>query len=317
VPQTRFSRAFVIGAYNPNGGTYMAYHVGRILQLDFSIEAVAVNTKNETADNGVLRYDLRMPTISVEDLSRTITDSDLLIVNPSFSNYSFGWKLPGFKISYVQNFATYTLLDCRYDHYVAVSEFVKSFLQSVYAIDAPVIPAFINVDQIPPASDWKSRPQFKVLPYRKGLVNLWDLSFDRLREILNERGCKLTFEEPLFSGRYMPQSELFEKIGRYRYLLMLSPAEGFPLVPLEAMGMGTVMIGYDGFGGRHYMQPGINCAVAPYAQIERVAEHLISLSVSPERGLAMSLRGRETAKRYTYDAFRQRWIEELSRIVVS
>lgn len=312
--KTKFSRAFVVGAYVPNGGTHMAYHVGRILHLDFGIEAVSVTVGDERADNGVHTYDLRMPTISIEDLGRTITDDDILIVNPSFSNFLFGWKLSGLKISYVQNFATYTILDRRFDHYVAVSQFVQQFLRAVYAIDAPVIPAFINLDRLPAVGEWKSRPEFTVLPYQKGIQEIWDVSYRRLQELVKARKPAVVFAEPAFGGRYLPQPELLSTIGKYRYLLLLSVAEGFPLVPLEAMALGTVVVGYDGFGGRHYFQPGVNCAVAPYAEIEQVAELLIDAVNWPEKALAMSERGRQTATQYSYSAFRQNWLNEFGRI---
>ena len=266
----------------------MAYHLGRILHYDFGVEAISVVVGNEHIDNGVHIYDLRMPSITLEDLSRTITDSDILIVNPSFSNHLFGWKLPGFKISYVQGFATYTLLDRKLDHYVAVSQYVQGFLRAVYGMEAPVIPAFINLDKIPSTAQWESRPQFSVLPYEKGIPEIWDISYRRLKELVKARGCEVQFEEPICQGRFIPQSELLAKIGAYRYLLMLSAAEGFPLVPLEAMAMGTVFVGYDGFGGRHYMRSGVNCAVAPYAEIEQVAELLVSLLNSQQAGLDIS-----------------------------
>jgi len=293
----------------------MAYHLGRILHLDFGIEAISVKVGNEHVDHGVFTYDLLIPTISIDDLSRTITDEDILIVNPSFSNLLLGWKLPGFKISYVQGFTTYTILDRKFNHYVAVSQFVQQFLRAVYAIDAPVIPAFIHVDKIPVTGDWTSRPEGIVLPYQKGIPEIWDVSYRRLQELVKARKSAIVFAEPIFGGRFRPQSELLSIIGKYRYLLLLSAAEGLPLVPLEAMAMGTVVVGYDGFGGRHYLRPGVNCAVAPYADIEQVAELLIDALNSPAKTFAMSENARETAMQYSYSAFRQNWLREFSRIL--
>jgi Glycosyl transferases group 1 len=293
----------------------MAYHLGRILHYDFGLEAISVRVGDENIDNGVHDYDLRMPVITVDDLSRTITDNDILIVNPSFSKHLFGWKFSGFKISYVQGFTTYTVLDRRLDHYVAVSDHVQNFLRAMYGIEAPVIPAFINLDGIPNAPNWEHRPQFDVLPYEKGIAEIWDISYRRLKELVETRGCEVRFKETIFRHRFIRQSQLFAKIGTYRYLLMLSAAEGFPLVPLEAMAMGTVVIGYDGFGGRHYMRPRVNCAVAPYADIEQVADLLTSLLKSPKDGLAISNRARETAKQYSYSTFRKRWFAEFCRIL--
>jgi hypothetical protein len=309
---SRFRRAFVVGAYLPNGGTLMAYHLGRILERDFGIPAIAVRMSDETADQGIHAYDLRMPLVSREQMEQQICDSDILIVNPSFSVCQFGWRLPGFKISYVQDFKTFALLDRKFDHYVAVSDFVGQFLRTVYDLDVCVIPPFINLEQLPPSPDWTQRPETVVLPYRKGIPEIWDLSFQRLREILAVRAPHITLGNPI-PANGIPHPKLLAQVGAARYFLTLSAAEGFGLVPLEAMAMGATVIGYDGFGGRQYMRPNENCAVAPYPQIEDVAELLITAVNDPARSAEMARRGRETATRYSYSAFRQAWIEEFSR----
>lgn len=303
-------RAFVVGAYLPNGGTLMAYHVGRILEQEFAFRAIAVAVGDETADHGIHDYDLRMPLMPLAQMEREIGADDVLIVNPSFSSHQFGWRLPGFKISYVQGFSTYALLDARLDHFVAASGFVRDFLRTVYAIDARVIAPFVDVDRMPPARPWAQRPAGVVLPYRKGIPEVWEQSWRHLRRIVAERAPQIELAEPL-AGAGLPQRELFARIGSVRHLLTLSAAEGFGLVPLEAMAMGTQVIGYDGFGGRDYMRPGVNCAVAPYPQIERVAQMLIDAVADPERSGEIANAGRETAQGYSYAAFRRAWIEEL------
>lgn len=308
----QFRRVFVIGAYLPNGGTLMAYHLGRILERDFGIAAIAVGVGDETADHGIHAYDLAMPLVSREQMEREIGDDDILIVNPSFSVCQFGWRLPGFKISYVQDFKTFALLDRKFDHYVAVSDFVGQFLHTVYDLDVRVIPPFINLDRLPDALDWEQRPGTVVLPYAKGMPEIWDLSWQRLREILAARAPYIILAEPIPASG-IPQPELLSRIGAARYFLTLSAAEGFGLVPLEAMAMGTTVIGYDGFGGRQYMRPNENCAVAPYPEIEHVAELLIAAVNDPARSAEMANHGRETAAYYSYAAFRQAWIAEFSR----
>src|ERR1700761_102609 len=182
-----FDRVFVIGAYLPNGGTLMAYHIGRILERDFGIRAIAVTLGSEGFDDGIHAYDLRMPAMTVAELEVQITPRDLIVVNPSFSSHQFGWRLPGTKLSYVQDFKTFALLDRKIDHYVAVSDFVRDFLRTVYALDAPVIPPFIDLDAMPSASPWSDRPTSRVLPYRKGMPEVWDLSFARLRAVVSAK----------------------------------------------------------------------------------------------------------------------------------
>jgi len=314
MPGAKFQRVFVVGAYLPNGGTWMAYQLGRILQRDFGIPAFAVTLGDENADNGVHEYDLRMPAVAVADMERQITAHDLLLVNPSFSPYQFGWRLPGFKISYVQDFKTFTLLDRKFDHYVAVSDFVRDFLHTVYGLEVAVIPPYIDTGSATAAPAWHARPPHEVLPYRKGMPEVWDVSFARVRELLARRAPQIVLSEPL-PGSGIAHRELLARIGSVRYLLMLSAAEGFGLVPVEAMALGTIVAGYDAFGGRHYMRTGENCLVAPYPEIERVVDALIAVIDAPDRGAALVEAGRATAAQYSYAAFRTRWMAEFSRVL--
>jgi hypothetical protein len=66
--ESRVRRAFVLGAHLPNGGTYMAYHLGKILQEEFSFAAHAVSVGGEKSDNGIQTYDLEMQSISVDEM---------------------------------------------------------------------------------------------------------------------------------------------------------------------------------------------------------------------------------------------------------
>jgi glycosyltransferase involved in cell wall biosynthesis len=307
-------RAFVVGAYIPNGGTVMAYHLGRILEYDFGFRAIAVVTGNERADAGVHVYDLQMPSVSPEEMVRQATDDDVVIVNPSFSEQLFGWRSRGFKISYVQHFNTFPVLDLKLDHFVACSDFVAGYLRVVYGINPRVIPPFINLDRLPLAPRWWERPEAIVLPFRKGMPAAWNLSYLRLHELVTRRAPQIILAKPI-GGTLMPQHELLTRIAGVRYLLTLSAAEGFGLVPLEAMALGTVVIGYDGFGGRHYMRPDKNCAVAPYPEIERVCDLLLDAVSHPETSAAMAVKGQETAARYSYEAFRNAWIQEFSEVL--
>ena len=303
-----YRRAFIVGAYVPNGGTHMAYHVGRILERDFGIPAIAVTVGEERRDHGIHAYDLPMPQMPLAQMESEIGAADILIANPSFSSHQFGLRLPGFKLCYVQGFSTYALLDLKFDHFVAVSEFVAGFLRP-FGVDARVIPAFVDIGAAG-APDWSQRPANLVLPYRKGLPEIWEASFARVRELVAARAPEIIFAEPLADGG-LPHSNFLTRIGAVRHLLMLSAAEGFGLVALEAMALGTLVCGYDGFGGRQYMRPDRNCATAPYPDVELVAQRLVAAVREPLRAQTLAQRGLETAQQYSYAAFRHAWIEEL------
>jgi glycosyltransferase involved in cell wall biosynthesis len=312
MPSPRFDRVFVVGAYLPNGGTFMAYHLGRLLQRDFGVTAYGVTIADEKIDNGIHAYDVRMPNVSIAEMEKQVSDRDILIVNPSFSSHQFGWRLPGFKICYVQGFTTFTLLDGNFDCYVAVSDFVQHFLKTVYALDVEVIPPFIAADTFPSAPDWHERSATDVLCYGKGDANIVTLSLDRLRERMKASAPHVTISEPL-PAHGIAQRDLLAAIGKSRHFLTLSAGEGFGLVPLEAMALGTTVVGFDGFGGRHYMRSGHNCAVAAYPHIDRVADLLLDVIERPHYAAQLADAGRMTASEYSYERFRQRWIDRFAR----
>jgi Glycosyl transferases group 1 len=308
-------RVFVLGAYTPSGGAFMNYHLGRILERDFGVPSIAVmNRRWDNEVPGIFEYDLTMPIVSHDEFEQMITDEDFLIVGPSRSQRLYGWRLPGFKICYVQDFSTFRLLDQRLDHYVAVSDFVASFLRTTYGITPTVIPPFITIEGPRTVPAWLERPKTLVQPYTRKFPNIGKLSLLRLREILACRSPQVTMSKPIDGRLLMPHRNLLSRLGSSRYLLTLSPAEGFGLVALEAMALRTVVVGYDGFGGRHYMRPGVNCAVAPFPEIERVADFLIDLMESEDRGSLMAMRAYQTASQFTYMAFRNAWLGEFKNI---
>src|SRR6185437_4486691 len=94
-----------------------------------------------------------------------------------------------------------------------------------------------------------------------------------------------------------------------------SPAEGFGLVPLEAMSVGTAVVGLDSFGGRQYFRHMENCAVASYPNIEEVAAHLIMLCQQTKTAMAIAERGQETAGQYTYQRYSDAWTSYFTRTV--
>ncbi len=205
-PRTRRC-AFIVGAHIPNGGTYMAYHLGRILHLDFGFETLAVRVGEESSDNGIHRYEPRFSSVTIPEMEAQIGADDVLVCNPSFSSYMFGLRLPGLKISYVQGFNTFNLLDRRFEHYVSASGVVSRFLSSVYGLTTRVITPFINTENFPEVTPWQSRPEGSTLVFTKGERTIIDPIMTRLQEILstNAPGIKL---DKIHSGIGLPQSEL-------------------------------------------------------------------------------------------------------------
>jgi hypothetical protein len=320
VPKT----AYVVEAYPPNGGTYMAYHVARILHIDFGYEVRVASADaagyQRHSDNG-FSYDPIFPCVPLKSFQELVREDDVLLCNPSFSALNLGVQVRGRKLMYVQGFTTYNLLDRFFDRYVAVSGFVRGFLFQTYGIEAPVIPAFVP-DAGPLSreeallADWEAKPPFSLELNVKSDPRVALHLLESVRRELRARDRDL--EESIAwedaatrSQSWLPRNHFLERLKSARYLLTLSPAEGFGLVPLEAMGMGTIVLGFDGFGGREYMVPGHNCAVADYPNIRGVVDGIILAMRDPAAAQSMVLAGVETASQYTYKAFRNAWVHEL------
>jgi hypothetical protein len=292
----------------------MAYHLGRILRQDFGHEAIAVMVRGEAANHGIFDYDPVFPSISIADMEASITDEDVLIANPSFSRFFFGLKCRGCKVMYVQGFTTYGLLDCGFDLYVSVSEGIRRFLSATWAIETKVIPPFIQPETFPPAPPWRDRPPRSILVLVKDADDHNAFLLERLRHLIGQRHPDVSLD-PI--GEKMPQRELLERMGQYRHFLTLSVAEGFGLMPLEAMAMGATVLGFETLGSRDYMRPGLNCAVTSYPDIEGVAERIIDVMDHPDKAETLAAAGRRSATDplYSIERFYDDWRKQFTALL--
>jgi len=325
--------AYVVEGYIPNGGTYMAYHVARILHLDYHYDVRVVTANPDLAEphgHGRFQYDPVFPCVPLADCERLICADDVLICNPSFSSLHLGLKVRGRKIMYAQGFTTFSLLDCFFDHYVAVSSFVRGFLSQTYGLNASVIPAFVPDNPRlsrketgwDPVAAWEARPPHSMALNLKGNLNDQLLLLDRVRRELRAKDreveASIDWADAVAGATLgMPREQFLERVSSARYLLTLSLAEGFGLVPLEAMAMGSVVVGFDGYGGREYMTPGANCAVAASPDVSGVADGIIRAMRDLSYARRLVAGGAATASRYSYEAFRQSWSQELGRLLAS
>ena len=291
---------FVVGAYLPNGGTFMAYHLARILHLDFGFAAKVVTVQGETPDNGVFSYDPIFPTIDLESMLESATEHDILIANPSFSPLSLGMRCPCRKIMYVQGFNTFDVIDPHFDLYVSVSGTVQRFLRSLYGIETRVIPPFI----MPPSHvpSWYERPETAVLASLKGHPQRQTFIYDHLVSVLGTEPQDIRID--ILPDARCPHPDLMERMGRYRYFLSLSPAEGFGLMPLEAMAMGCLVVGFDAFGGRDYFRPGKNALTTSHGDIAGIVRHLRQAVATPDRSAALAQAGQTDARSALYSQSR-------------
>lgn len=304
------AQVFAIGAHLAHGGTYMTYHIARVLHERFGFDPVAVLVGQEGATAGDFHYPIRFPERSIDSMLDSAGPGDFLVAPPSFSELQLGTRFPGTSIMYVQGVNTYRAIDGFFDVYVAVSPFVRDHVLLHYGFDVPVIAPF--VDTVPGSGrSWSERPPGSVLIVPKLLgAQLVEQLRDRLRRTGLERRVLLTVFER--SSR----TELLAAMGTHRYFLMLSPLEGHPLTPIEAMASGCCVVGFHGGGGLTYLENGRNAAVVGYPRLDAVVEMLRGLLDRPDEAQALARRGIEDAARFDdIGSFDLAWSHLLSPVV--
>jgi glycosyltransferase involved in cell wall biosynthesis len=299
-------KAYIAGALIQTGGAYMAYHIGRLLHLHFGYELVDVHIYETGAP--LFTYDVPITTLSIAEMEQVITAEDVMVVNPSFSSFLFGLRLPGKKIMYIQDFRTFLLLDCHFDCYVSVSQLVSRYVEALYNINTPIIPPFIRHADVPVVLPWSERPKGSALVYMKNPSREHQILLQHLRDALPKIDLSYVVE-----GRGMPQDAFLRAIGLVRYFVNLSLAEGFGLSPLEAMAMGTMVTGVDGLAGADYMRQGQNALTGSIKDLRSLAA-TIQQAFSDEALAAHCVEGGfATAAQYGYAPFKKAWLPVLAK----
>lgn len=296
-------KVFVFQAYCPAGGTYMAYHVGRILQQYFGCAVYGVG---ERPPDSMFEYPLNLSTVSEADFLQMCGADDLLVCNPSFSSRQFGLRLPCRKLSYIQGINTFAVLDVFFDHYVFVSEWARSFVSTYYGISGNVIPALVSENFYLPQPDWQQRKPVFLLSQRK----FDGIHFQKLLEVYAKKFPGLVIPHEVIP--ILPQPELAERFRDLRYYLSLDAMEGFGLPMLEAMASGCAVAGWDSGGSREYARHGENAMLARYGDFETLADHIHFLLNNADEARLLGCAGTLAAKRFDVARFDAAWVSELS-----
>ena len=96
-------------------------------------------------------------------------------------------------------------------------------------------------------------------------------------------------------------------MAQYRYLVVLSPAEGFGLMPLEGMAAGCTLAGFHGCGGLDYMRPGFNCEVVGYPRMDLLADCVARILGDESHARRLAQQGRQDAQGFTLARFQKSW----------
>lgn len=300
-------RVFVYQAFVQAGGTYMAYHLGRILRQEFGLEVAAVGAR---PSGGMFHYPVPLPVVDEDELVRRAAPDDLLICNPSFSDRLFGLRLPCRKLCYVQGLRTFQVLDVFFDRYVFVSGWVREFVNRYYGIDGPVIPAFIESDVFHAAGAAAAphrRPVCAVMLRKHEPVVL-----ESLRRVYARM---FGGAPPVELIPVVAQPDLADAFRRSRVFLGLDVMEGFGLPMLEAMACGCAVVGWDSGGCSEFARWGHDALLARYGDFESLAR-LLHAALTDD-GLAASLgsAGAAAAAAFDRDRFERSWVAELGPLV--
>lgn len=304
--------AWIVAGFGQNGGNYTNNTIAKILEEDYDYEPVMVfDKKNRHRTKSVLPIELTYRSVDIKYMFGMVHKDDIILSNPSHSEYFIGLRTPCTSIMYAQGFSTFSVLDGFFNHYVAVSSFMKKYLKSIYQIEAEVIPAFIDPNNFPEPKNFEDKED-KILVYQKFFGGQFQPLFNNISRNLKKRNIEYKI---LDLQEKIPQEELHATINNYKYIMNLSIAEGFGLVPLEAMYMGTIPCGFDGFGGRHYMQMDKNSINVPYPKIVHLVNKIEMYHKEPIKALSLSAGAKETAKQYSKEKFIQSWKGYLASIL--
>lgn len=304
-------KVFVVGPHLPAGGARMAHWVARIASNQFGYELVCVPIGDDFSGYGMFG-DPEIETIArLEDVCDQASTEDLLICNPSFSEYGLGQRFPGRSICYAQGFSTYTLLD-HFDHYVSVSTAVQAHMLNIYSIETVVIPPFAPLPADEEQICWKQKKD-TVLVSSKGTSALPNRYLEDALTAIRTSFPSFTIET--ISTFRHPQSNIHRKMAESKFLLSFSTQEGFGLMPLEAMSRGCVVMGFDGVGGRDFMEPPINCATHTWMEAPEISRRIIDTITDDVSCGLISDAARQVAHAYTFRIFEDRWQKLLSTIL--
>jgi len=298
-------KIYVVGATLPAGGAHMSYRLGALISRHFGHELVNVEVARPAA-HSLFTYEMPSKTISLDTLDQEITDRDILIANPSFSSFLFGVRLPGRKIMYAQGFNTHGSIDGHFDLYVSTSSAVARYLESVWSIRSPVVAPFIDIGSITPL-EWRERPVGSALVFIKQRSPENHMIYSYLKEVLKIKAPHIQIND-MIEGRNIPHAEFLARIASVRYLINMTIAEGFGLVPLEAMALGTMVTGLDGLAGRDYMRYGENCLVASFKELRAMPDIVFRAMSDDKLAESCVAEAYHTAAQHSYEHFEKAWL---------
>jgi hypothetical protein len=184
-----------------------------------------------------------------------------------------------------------------------------TFVESLYDISGPVIPAFVNV----PAPD-----TLRPLAARadRALVLSWKTPESVSRRFQADwRKAAPNAATAVDVLPVVPQDTLAAEMRASRYFVSLATYEGFGLPMLEAMANGCAAVGLASGGNSEYARDGENCRLCRYPRLDDLAQALARLGSQGDEAGRLAAAGRATAENFGYRQFEARWKDLFEQIL--
>ncbi len=291
---------YVVGGTWLHGGTKIALRVGELLEERFGFALRLVQGRSEKGDE----------LVSVDEVRRYATPEDVIVCNPSFSDHQLGLTSQARVLMYIQSVNAYRAIDGFCDLYVSSSTFVRDHLALHYGMDTEIISPFIDIDTMPVPLPFDERISDTAIVYSK-------LYGETLLPALEARLAARSVPLALTRPGSLPHAEYLTRLGQHRFCVCLPPFEGFGLVPLESLALGTVPLGFHGNGALDYLDAVTGRGMTRYPELDDAAQRIEALVADPAAAEEVSAAGPEIAARYRREVFDERWTGELARFLAA
>ena len=111
------------------------------------------------------------------------------------------------------------------------------------------------------------------------------------------------------------RKQLLDELARSRIYFSAVTAEGFGLIPLEAMSLGCIVLGLDGHGSRDYLRHGENSFCVKLKNLRLLPGLFNEIVDSLDEMDSIVDNAIETASYYSYERFRLAWTKVLERFL--